>query len=114
MLLVLLGLPLNPRGAEIIPEKGRIVFFLGDSNTFAGRFIAYLEDYLRIDYPRAPSRVDQISACPVKPSLAFRSPTIPDPRPNVHDRLAAAGQDQAQCGRSLLRDERRHLLPVRR
>lgn len=74
--------------AEVIADKSRVVF-LGDSNTFAGRFIGYLELILRVRHPSW--QVDLINlGLPSETVSGLSEPDHPYPRPNVHDRLAAA------------------------
>jgi len=68
---------------------GRRVVFLGDSNTFAGRFIAYLDAHLVTQLP--DRKVNLINlGLPSETVSGLSEPDHPYPRPNVHDRLAAA------------------------
>jgi lysophospholipase L1-like esterase len=63
--------------------------FLGDSNTYAGRFIAYLDAYLVSRFP--DRKVELINlGLPSETVTGLSEPDHPFPRPNVHDRLAAA------------------------
>jgi lysophospholipase L1-like esterase len=75
--------------AEELLRDGRRVVFLGDSNTYSGRFIAYLDAYL---IAQAPERkVELINlGLPSETVTGLSEPDHPYPRPNVHDRLAAA------------------------
>jgi lysophospholipase L1-like esterase len=73
---------------DILRDKARVVF-LGDSNTFAGRFIAYLDAHVRLVHP--DRAVDLINlGLPSETVSGLSEPDHPYPRPNVHDRLAAA------------------------
>jgi len=83
-------LPLSGQAAEpFLLKNGQRVLFLGDSNTAAGRFIAYLDGYLCTRFPK--DRFELIN-------LGLSSETVtglseaehPFPRPNVHDRVARA------------------------
>lgn len=68
---------------------GRRIVFLGDSNTFAGRFIAYLDAHLLTQLP--DRKVELINlGLPSETVSGLSEPEHPYPRPNVHDRLAAA------------------------
>src|SRR5262245_55698622 len=68
---------------------GRRVVFLGDSNTFAGRFIAYLDAHLVTQLP--DRKVNLINlGLPSETVGGLSEPDHPYPRPNIHDRLAAA------------------------
>jgi lysophospholipase L1-like esterase len=73
---------------DILRDKARVVF-LGDSNTFAGRFIAYLEAYSRTRHPDRNVQLINLGL-PSETVSGLSEPDHPYPRPNVHDRLAAA------------------------
>src|SRR5690349_5649624 len=73
---------------DIFRDKARVVF-LGDSNTFAGRFIAYLEVYSRLRHPDRTVELINLGL-PSETVSGLSEPDHPYPRPNVHDRLAAA------------------------
>jgi lysophospholipase L1-like esterase len=73
---------------EIVRDKSRVVF-LGDSNTFAGRFISYLEIHLRERHPDWQFELINLGL-PSETISGLSEPDHPYPRPNVHDRLAAA------------------------
>lgn len=79
----------SPAMADDLLRDGKRVLFLGDSNTFAGRFIAYLDAYLLVRYP--DRRVEVINlGLPSETVSGLSEPDHPYPRPDVHDRLAAA------------------------
>jgi lysophospholipase L1-like esterase len=66
----------------------RRVVFLGDSNTFAGRFIAYLDAHQLTQFP--DRKVELINlGLPSETVSGLSEPDHPYPRPTVHDRLAA-------------------------
>jgi lysophospholipase L1-like esterase len=71
-----------------IPNHSRIVF-LGDSNTFAGKFIAYFQYHLMAERPN--DRFDLINlGLPSETVSGLSEPDHPYPRPDVHTRLAKA------------------------
>ena len=70
-------------------DNARRVVFLGDSNTYAGTFIAYLDVHLRCRHP--DRHVELINlGLPSETVSGLSEPDHPYPRPTVHDRLAAA------------------------
>src|SRR6266576_7102721 len=72
----------------ILKDKQRIVF-LGDSNTYAGKYIAYLDAYLCTRFP--DKRFELINlGLPSETVSGLSEPDHPYPRPNVHERIAAA------------------------
>jgi lysophospholipase L1-like esterase len=70
-------------------RDGQRVVFLGDSNTFAGHYIAYLDAYL---FTRFPDRkYDLINlGLPSETACGLSEPDHPYPRPDVHERLDRA------------------------
>ena len=69
-------------------ESSRVLF-LGDSNTFAGRFIAYLEAHAKAHYPER--KIEWINlGLPSETVSGLSEPDHPYPRPDVHTRLAEA------------------------
>jgi lysophospholipase L1-like esterase len=75
--------------ADDFLRDGSRVLFLGDSNTYAGRFIAYLDAYAASHFPER--KVELINlGLPSETVSGLSEPDHPFPRPNVHDRLAAA------------------------
>jgi lysophospholipase L1-like esterase len=70
-------------------KAGSRVVFLGDSNTYAGKFIAYLDAYLCTRFP--DQRFDLINlGLPSETVSGLSEPDHPYPRPNVHERAARA------------------------
>lgn len=66
------------------PEK-RVVF-VGDSNTYAGHYIVFLEAELRRLYPG--KKIDLINVgLPSETASGLSEPDHPFPRPDVHERL---------------------------
>ncbi len=67
------------------PEGGRVVF-LGDSITFAGHYIAYLDAYL---FTRFPDRKYELLnlGLPSETVSGLSEPDHPYPRPDVHERV---------------------------
>jgi lysophospholipase L1-like esterase len=65
------------------------VLFLGDSNTFAGTFIAYFDAYLMANHPER--RVELVNlGLPSETCSGLSEADHPYPRPDVHTRLDAA------------------------
>lgn len=76
----------QPVDAVVTPTTNRILF-LGDSNTFAGTFIAYLDTY----FYRQQQKIELINlGLPSETCTGLSEQDHPYPRPNVHTRLAAA------------------------
>ncbi len=67
-------------------HDGQRVVFLGDSNTFAGQYIVYLDDYL---FTRFPDRKYELLnlGLPSETACGLSEPDHPYPRPDVHERL---------------------------
>src|SRR5438552_1853750 len=67
-------------------KDGQRVVFLGDSNTFAGHYIAYLDAYL---YTRFPDKKFELLnlGLPSETVSGISEPDHPYPRPDVHERL---------------------------
>src|SRR5262245_12949866 len=70
-------------------RDGQRVLFLGDSNTFAGLFIAYLDGYLFTRFPEQKYELINLGL-PSETISGLSEPDHPYPRPNVHDRLEKA------------------------
>ncbi|MGF1581213.1 MAG: SGNH/GDSL hydrolase family protein [Gemmataceae bacterium] len=70
------------------PEQQRILL-LGDSNTFAGHYVTYLDVYL---YTRFPTKQWELLnvGLPSETASGLSEPDHPFPRPNVHTRLDKA------------------------
>lgn len=75
--------------AEELPATGTRIVFLGDSNTFAGRFIGYLDTYLTTRFPERSIELINLGL-PSETISGLSEPDHPYPRPNVHTRLAKA------------------------
>src|SRR6188768_1324030 len=73
---------------DLLRDKSRVVF-LGDSNTFVGRFIAYLEAYQRIHNSDCKTEFINLGL-PSETVSGLSEPDHPYPRPNVHDRVDKA------------------------
>jgi lysophospholipase L1-like esterase len=88
--LVVLTLPTTARGGdEFLLKDGKRVVFLGDSNTFAGKFIAYLDAYLCTRFPER--RIELINlGLPSETVSGLSEADHPYPRPDVHERAARA------------------------
>jgi lysophospholipase L1-like esterase len=70
-------------------RDGQRVVFLGDSNTFAGHWIGYLDAYL---FTRFPERKYQLInlGLPSETVSGLSEPDHPYPRPDIHTRLEQA------------------------
>jgi lysophospholipase L1-like esterase len=78
-----------PAAEPFALKPGQRVVFLGDSNTFAGKFIAYLDAYLCTRFP--DKRFELINlGLPSETVSGLSEPDHPYPRPNVHDRVDRA------------------------
>ena len=86
--LVILVLTTPLFAADDVLRDKRQVVFVGDSNTFAGRFIAYVEVLIRGRHP--DRQIEFINlGLPSETVSGLSEPDHPYPRPNVHDRLDA-------------------------
>jgi len=90
---VLLPLLLVP-AAAFAQEKIRLqpkqrILFLGDSNTFAGGFINYLDAYLLMRYPGQEYELINLGL-PSETVSGLSEPDHPYPRPHIHERLERA------------------------
>ena len=88
--LFLLAMAPSSQAAEpFVLKDGQRVVFLGDSNTYAGKFIAYLDAYLCTRFP--DKRFELINlGLPSETVTGLSEPDHPYPRPNIHDRLDRA------------------------
>src|SRR5258707_15804341 len=84
---IVLLVPAIAHANETFPLKdGQRVVFLGDSNTYAGKFIAYLDAYLCTRYP--DKRFELINlGLPSETVSGLSEADHPYPRPNIHDRV---------------------------
>jgi thiamine biosynthesis lipoprotein len=82
--------PLQPITSDPFRLRdGQRILFLGDSNTFAGKFITYLDGYLSTRFPA--KRFELINlGLPSETVSGLSEADHPYPRPNVHDRLGRA------------------------
>jgi lysophospholipase L1-like esterase len=87
---VLLLLPIPAVAQEkFLLRDGQRVVFLGDSNTFAGTSIAYIDAYLFTRFP--DKRFELINlGLPSETVSGLSEPDHPYPRPDVHERLDRA------------------------
>src|SRR5260370_33329667 len=87
---VLAGSPWSAQMDEpFLLKKGQRVLFLGDSNTFAGLFVAYLDGYLMTRFPA--DRWELINlGLPSETVSGLSEPDHPYPRPDIHTRLEKA------------------------
>src|SRR5437667_12345012 len=67
-------------------KDGQRIVFLGDSNTYAGKFITYLDAYLCTRFP--DQRFELINlGLPSETVSGLSEADHPYPRPNVHERV---------------------------
>lgn len=75
--------------ADSLPQDGSRVLFLGDSNTYAGHFISYLDAYLFLRHPER--KVELINlGLPSETVSGESEADHPYPRPDVHERAERA------------------------
>ncbi|HJT79393.1 MAG TPA: SGNH/GDSL hydrolase family protein, partial [Gemmataceae bacterium] len=87
-LLVAVALPARAEDHFFLRDGQRVVF-LGDSITFAGDYIAYLDAYLFTRFPG--QKFDLINlGLPSETVSGLSEPDHPYPRPDVHERLERA------------------------
>lgn len=72
-------------------KPGQRIVFLGDSNTFAGRFIMVIDAFLVTRFPEQHFELINLGL-PSETVTGLSEPDHPYPRPNVHDRLERALQ----------------------
>jgi lysophospholipase L1-like esterase len=73
-------------GDAFLLKDGQRIVFLGDSNTYAGKYIAYLDAYLCTRFP--DKRFELINlGLPSETVSGLSEPDHPYPRPNVHSRV---------------------------
>src|SRR5207245_9870562 len=83
----LFSLTVPCRAADLfLLQDGQRVVFLGDSNTFAGQYIAYLDAYL---YTRFPDKKFELLnlGLPSETVSGLSEPDHPYPRPCIFERL---------------------------
>src|SRR5687767_11928573 len=74
--------------AFLLQDAPRILF-LGDSNTFAGHFIRYVDAYLATRFPEKQYELINLGL-PSETVSGLTEEDHPFPRPNVHDRADRA------------------------
>lgn len=81
--------PLLPAAEQPFPLNAKRILFLGDSNTHAGGFVAYLEAHLRTQgvFPLPELLNVGLSS---ETCSGLTEPDHPFPRPDVHERLDRA------------------------
>src|SRR4051812_6918124 len=67
-------------------RDGQRVVFLGDSNTYAGHFVAYLDAYLFTRFPGQRFELLNLGL-PSETVSGLSEPDHPYPRPDIHERL---------------------------
>lgn len=89
-LLLVLCLVLLPSstdaGEKNLLQPGQRIVILGDSNTYAGQYIVYLEAALRRKYPGKKIELLNVGL-PSETASGLSEPDHPFPRPTVHERL---------------------------
>lgn len=74
---------------KFLLQDGQRIVFLGDSNTFAGTWIAYIDAYLMTRFPDKKFELINLGL-PSETVSGLSEPDHPYPRPDVHDRLDRA------------------------
>jgi len=69
-----------------LPAAGGRVVFLGDSNTFAGHYVAYIDAYLLTRFPDRKYELLNLGL-PSETVCGLSEPDHPYPRPDVHERV---------------------------
>lgn len=72
-----------------LTDRDQRVVFLGDSNTFAGHYVAYLDAYLFTRYPDRKYELINLGL-PSETCTGLSEPDHPYPRPDIHERLDRA------------------------
>ena len=85
----LLASPCQADLQDLMKAKGRKILFLGDSNTYAGLYIAYVEGYLRTRFPEEPWELINLGL-PSETVSGLSEQDHPYPRPDVHERVDRA------------------------
>ena len=89
VLAVLFASPCQADLHDLMKTKGRKVLFLGDSNTYSGLYIGYVEGYLRTRFPEEPWDLINLGL-PSETLSGLSEPDHPYPRPDVHERAERA------------------------
>ncbi len=85
-------IPAQPARADLhklMQAKQHKILFLGDSNTFSGLYITYVEGYLRTRFPDEPWELLNLGL-PSETLSGLSEPDHPYPRPDVHERVERA------------------------
>jgi lysophospholipase L1-like esterase len=80
---------LAPAEEKFFLRDGQRVVFLGDSNTYAGHYVSYLDAYLRTRFPDQKLELINLGL-PSETVSGLSEPDHPYPRPDVHERLDRA------------------------
>src|SRR5690349_8417029 len=80
---------LAPAEEKFFLRDGQRVLFLGDSNTYAGHYVSYLDAYLRTRFPGQKFELINLGL-PSETVSGLSEPDHPYPRPDVHERLDRA------------------------
>jgi lysophospholipase L1-like esterase len=89
ILAILAATPCQADLKDLMKSKGRKILFLGDSNTYAGLYIAYVEGYLRTRFPEEPWELINLGL-PSETVTGLSEQDHPYPRPDVHTRVDRA------------------------
>lgn len=74
---------------EVIQAKRHKILFLGDSNTYSGLYIAYVDGYLRTRFPSEPWDLINLGL-PSETLSGLSEADHPYPRPDIHERIDQA------------------------
>lgn len=89
LLTIAMAPPLGAAEKDRILAPGKRILILGDSNTYAGHYIVFLEAALRQQLPKG--KVELINlGLPSETASGLSEPEHPFPRPDVHERLDRA------------------------
>lgn len=83
------ALPCPAEVPQWVKNKRHKILFLGDSNTFAGLYIGYVEGYLRTRFPEEPWELINLGL-PSETVSGLSEPDHPYPRPDIHERVERA------------------------
>jgi lysophospholipase L1-like esterase len=89
VLVAALSFPFPSRAQDAPPKGPERILFLGDSNTYAGHYVTYLEYWLRKHYPDKAVELINLGL-PSETASCLSEPAHPFPRPCVHERLDRA------------------------
>lgn len=81
--------PIRADWNDIIRSKRHKILFLGDSNTYSGLYIAYVDSFLRTRYPNEPWELINLGL-PSETLSGLSEADHPYPRPDVHERIDQA------------------------